>query len=99
MDDLTDWDWNPRYVAYAKSNGMEPQEQMEFDDIKYPGGIMAGFIIWSNVALSAFRSEHPESFYGNSLVNHAAYDAWLCDFVSTKSQFHHTQTEITNDNA
>jgi len=37
---------NPRYVAYAASQGRSPSEQMAHDDIEYPGGIMTGFILW-----------------------------------------------------
>lgn len=40
-------EWNPRYVAYAVAHGQRNPEQMLADDwVTYPGGCMAGFMIW-----------------------------------------------------
>ncbi len=38
--------WNPKYVAYAAEAGRTPEAQMAHDKIHYPGGCMAGFIVW-----------------------------------------------------
>lgn len=69
--------WNPRFAAYAISQGMTPDELLAKDAINYPGGKMAGFIIWSTEQLNVFRKEHPEAFLHGSLVDHTGYDAWL----------------------
>lgn len=38
--------WNPKYVAYAAEAGRTPEEQLAHDKAHYPGGCMAGFIVW-----------------------------------------------------
>lgn len=47
-------EWNPRYLAYADANHNLPQEQILIDRQKYPGGYMAGFIIWNRLHWSLF---------------------------------------------
>lgn len=37
---------NPLYRKYCSENGMTPAEMLAHDKSKYPGGFMAGFIIW-----------------------------------------------------
>lgn len=39
-------EWNPRYIAYAEAHGRSPEEQLAADRVAYPGGCMAGFILW-----------------------------------------------------
>ena len=38
----------PRYAAYCIENGRTPVEQLAHDEKEYPGGKMAGFLIWSS---------------------------------------------------
>ena len=38
--------WNPRFAAYATSHGKTPEEMLRYDEEFYPGGRMAGFVIW-----------------------------------------------------
>lgn len=40
--------WNPRFVAYAAAHGRTPDAQTAHDDAAYPGGHMAGFILWAS---------------------------------------------------
>lgn len=81
--------YNPRYEAYARSNGRSVPEQLAQDRIDWPGGRMAGFVLWNNDQIRAFGSAHPEGMMffpllgrGDSgrpaaLIDHEAYDAWL----------------------
>ena len=67
---------NPRYAAYAKAHGKSPREMMHFDKKRFPGGIMAGFIVWSNARWDEFAKEIKvprdlASLYGNE------FDKWL----------------------
>lgn len=39
-------DWNPNYLAYAKSKNLTPEACMAKDTEEYPGGKMTGFILW-----------------------------------------------------
>lgn len=43
---MIDLRWQPRYVEYAQAHGNTPERQYEIDGEAYPGGRMAGFIVW-----------------------------------------------------
>jgi len=46
---------NPRYLEYCRAMGRtDPEEQMEADEEKFPGGCMTGFILWIHSASQAF---------------------------------------------
>jgi hypothetical protein len=38
--------WNPRWIEYADAHGKSPQQMLEHDRERYPGGFGAGFLIW-----------------------------------------------------
>jgi len=40
--------WNARYLCYAASQRREPEAQLAYDRLRYPGGRMAGYITWIN---------------------------------------------------
>jgi len=44
---MTDRDWNPRYLQYARiTNGGTPEQTLDRDHERWPGGRMCGFILW-----------------------------------------------------
>jgi hypothetical protein len=51
--------WNPRYVAYASAHGATPEVMLLTDKERYPGGCMAGFIMWISTQMQAFLRAHP----------------------------------------
>lgn len=44
---------NPRYVAYAAAHGRTTDEMLAHDRDAFPGGRMAGFMIWLGRAWQA----------------------------------------------
>jgi hypothetical protein len=73
---MADEQWNPRYVLYARAHGRTPEEMLAHDDEAFPGGIMAGFIIWINQQWNAFVefkkcSRHWVRWYDRE------FDPWL----------------------
>ena len=66
----------PRYVAYAAAHGRTPDAQLAADRQAYPGGRMAGFIVWVSQQLRAWRqiAKHVGPLLPE---HHAAFDAWL----------------------
>ena len=38
--------YNPRYLAYCKAHGKIPNAMMMHDEQCFPGGCMAGYILW-----------------------------------------------------
>jgi hypothetical protein len=43
-----------RYIVYCRSNGNEPEKQLETDKERYPGSCMCGFICWIHEMWSDF---------------------------------------------
>jgi hypothetical protein len=71
--------YNPRYIVYAKSRGKTPEEMLANDRIEYPGGCMAGFLVWSGQRIEEFRKLNPKAFIGGHIADHDAYDNWLAN--------------------
>ncbi len=81
--------YNPRFVAYAAEHGRSPEEQLEHDREAWPGGLMCGFILWSNERLAEYAKINPAAFFTGILTpwdrhggrpkldDHEAYDSWL----------------------
>jgi hypothetical protein len=71
---------NPLYVAYAKSQGMSPNEVLARDREKYPGGCMTGFILFVPGMKRKFYKVHPEAFFctcPNSLADFDAFHRFI----------------------
>lgn len=81
--------YNPRYVAYASEYGRSPEQQLEHDREAWPGGLMCGFILWSNERLTEYAKINPAAFFVGiltpwdrhggrpKLIDQKAYDDWL----------------------
>lgn len=71
--------WNPRYVAYARSNGMTPEAMLKHDKAK--GIFMIEFSIWIQrkwteyVRAKGFKFSHWK--YVKSEEDHAAFDVFI----------------------
>ena len=71
--------WTPRYTAYAQAHGRSPDQMLEFDSERYPGGKMCGFILWIDAKWSEWATVtgHPRSKDRNAPIwpgDHAAFD-------------------------
>ncbi|MFN9114348.1 MAG: hypothetical protein ACK5XN_30160 [Bacteroidota bacterium] len=69
--------WNPRYLAYCNAYGHTPQTQVAIDRASWPGGCMAGFILWNRSKIVSFSRVRPRAFFMGQLSDHKAYDNWL----------------------
>ena len=72
---------NPIYKSYALTHGETPEAMMANDEVKWPGGVLCGFILWIQQAKDYFCTISPESF----LSKHTIYDyqKWY-DFVNNE---------------
>jgi hypothetical protein len=69
---------NPRYAAYARANGLTPEAQLAADRAAWPGGAMAGYILWMHARWAEWRQAHgPGPNEPISETGHVAFDAWL----------------------
>jgi len=69
--------FNPRWLAYCRANGRDSGSQLAHDREEWKGGAMCGFILWCREQLPIFSKANPGAFRLGTLVDHAAYDAWL----------------------
>jgi len=80
-------DWNPRFVAYARSHGNSPEAQLELDAEQWPGGKMAGFVLWISERWREWRSDNRrgrDDFLSNE--DHASFDAFISEFAVPETQ-------------
>ena len=69
--------WNPRFVAYSRAHGLSPEGMLARDDEQWPGGRMAGFMLWLRTQWRDWADTQggmPAVLYP---AHHAAFDAWL----------------------
>jgi hypothetical protein len=69
------WSWNSRFLAYCCYHGShDPEEMLERDRALHPGGVMVGFILWSNERWDTLRAKHGWTRDGENLreQQHAA---------------------------
>lgn len=65
------------FTAYCTAHGRAPADQLAHDVKRWPGGKMAGFILWMADALRDFKAAHPEACVGDMVRDHDAKAAFL----------------------
>jgi len=68
---------NPRYLIYCQKHEKTSDEMLAFDHKRFPGGVMAGFIMWINKHARAFKQTFPESCIGGHIVNQDKFTKFL----------------------
>jgi hypothetical protein len=69
--------WNPRYIAYAKSNGLSPDDQLARDERDFPGGCMVAFVNWINSKWAEWHGVIGEAKSFHTCEDHKNFDEWL----------------------
>jgi len=86
---MTTQKWNPRYIAYAKDSGYTPEEMLEVDHDRWPGGVMTGFILWIRDEWDMWIRENYPGHRRSSLVlsakDHKDFNRWLQEKVARKN--------------
>jgi len=68
--------YQKRYIAYASAMGRSPDQQLAWDETHWPGGKMAGFMLWISEAWHRW-GQAPEWGDAWSDRQHEMFDAWL----------------------
>jgi hypothetical protein len=67
-----------RYRAYAAAQGLDADTMVAADRLLWPGGLMAGFILWLSARGSEFRAaQNMPADARLSDADQAAYTEWL----------------------
>jgi len=77
--------FNPRFTAYSAASNRSELAQIEFDSVRWPGGKMAGFMLWVSSMWhkwSRETGEKPEWGSSWSDRQHKLFDRWLLDQTS-----------------
>lgn len=75
---MTEKPWNPRYLAYCRWHGKNPEGMDAHDRAAWPGGNMCGFMLWTRERIQEAYKAIPDAFiHGGGLVDHDRYDEWL----------------------
>lgn len=70
--------YQSRYVAYATAHDVQPVEMIARDRVEWPGGAMAGYILWIQEQLSTWRTDNDRTPRSSlSSADDIAFDAWL----------------------
>lgn len=76
-------DVQPRYVAYCIAHGAQSKDEMlARDRERWPGGVMAGFILWIKDMWDQWgmeRGSHPSI---KTEQHHVEFDVWLAEHVA-----------------
>lgn len=70
--------WNPRFVAYAKAHNRTPEEMLVLEEERFPGGKMAGYMLWVGGRWREWRAIHGicwDAFLSEE--DYREFDAWL----------------------
>lgn len=75
-------EWNPRYVAYARSHGHGPEQMLAADRKAHPGACMMEFIFWVQRAWREWEPDEGKLRYAQVRPERVAeFDAWLAEKV------------------
>lgn len=78
-------DTQPYYAAYCIAHGVgDPDEMLERDAMKWPGGCMAGFTVWINERWRDFRNETGR--HHASADDHYVFEPWLIRFAQAAAK-------------
>ena len=70
--------YNPRYLAYCRAHGTpDPEAMLALDRKRWPGGVMAGYLVWNTEQWGAWRKETGVRTPHLLEEHHRAFDAWL----------------------
>jgi hypothetical protein len=83
--------WNARYVAYAIAHGRTCEAQLAHDRVRWPGGRMAGFLIWMSGALETWRRGRMAAGarigrYDSLVPYEAEIDGWLYGYAFARAE-------------
>lgn len=76
--------WNHYYVAYGRAHGRTPEAQLAHDTDAFPGGRMAGYLVWIRERWQEWRAAKGYRLDRDILSeqDHADFGAWLATRVS-----------------
>lgn len=66
-----------RYLAYAAAHGRDPEAMLEHDIEEWPGGHMAGFILWISQQWQDWSQEQENKRSALTEQDHQDFDARL----------------------
>lgn len=79
--------YQPRYIAYCRANGNTPQAQDVADRQLWPGGLMCGFILWTQNKWREWQKETGRAdLNALTTADHDAFDAWLINQAITEAE-------------
>jgi len=73
--------YQSRYIAYAKAQGLTPDDVYERDCMESPGGQMAPYIRWIRARWAEWGRANGRKDYNHTRADHVAFDAWLAVWV------------------
>ena len=75
--------WTARFLAYCRAHGTpDPRAMLSRDAARYPGGRMAGFMLWIGARWCDFYRAEPKTHGRRDLDrDQAAFDAWLAAWM------------------
>jgi hypothetical protein len=72
--------FQPYYLAYARAHGRSPEEMLQADRAAYPGGRMAGYLVWIGSRVEEWRKLNGRARHDSlSSADRQAFGAWLSE--------------------
>lgn len=69
--------FNPRYAAYAASQGRTPETQLDHDRIAWPGGVMTGYVQFIARMAKDFEVAFPAYCHRSVVYDHQRFTAFV----------------------